>query len=222
MITLADIEAEERRRRTNRIDGFFPDHGDLRRELYSAHTEFFAAGAKYRTRVFLAANRVGKTIAGSYESACHLTGEYPKWWVGKRFKTPIKAWAVGLTGKTTRDSIQTEMLGEPSSPGTGMIRASLLRDTTPKAGVPRAVDSAYVEHISGGVSKIVFKSSDQGREAFQAESVQVIWIDEEADESVYEECLIRTATVGGIVTLTFTPLLGVTPLVQKFLPQGEE
>jgi hypothetical protein len=37
--------------------------------------EFFEAGAKYRERCMMAANRVGKTLgAGGYETAAHLTG----------------------------------------------------------------------------------------------------------------------------------------------------
>jgi hypothetical protein len=37
--------------------------------------EFFEAGAKYRERCMMAANRVGKTLGvGGYETAAHLTG----------------------------------------------------------------------------------------------------------------------------------------------------
>jgi hypothetical protein len=46
------------------------------RHKYAKHLEFFEAGAKYRERCFMAANRVGKTLgAGGYETAAHLTGE---------------------------------------------------------------------------------------------------------------------------------------------------
>ncbi len=46
------------------------------RAKYAKHLEFFEAGAKYRERCFMAANRVGKTLgAGGFESAAHLTGE---------------------------------------------------------------------------------------------------------------------------------------------------
>ena len=57
------------------------------RHKYAKHLEFFEAGAKYRERCFMAANRVGKTLgAGGYETAAHLTGDYPAWWVGRRFE----------------------------------------------------------------------------------------------------------------------------------------
>ena len=73
------MEAElERRTSENRIDGYYPDEGPLRRELYPKHLEFFRAGIEHRERCFLAANRVGKTEGvGGYELTCHLTGEYP-------------------------------------------------------------------------------------------------------------------------------------------------
>jgi phage terminase large subunit-like protein len=34
---------------------------------------------------------------------------------------------------------------------------------------------------------------------------------------VYGECLIRTMTTRGVVYVTFTPLMGITPFVQEFL-----
>ena len=52
------------------------------RHKYAKHLEFFEAGAKYRERCFMAANRVGKTLgAGGFETAAHLTGEYPFKWL---------------------------------------------------------------------------------------------------------------------------------------------
>ena len=38
------------------------------------HRAFFDAGALYNERLFLAANRIGKSISGAFESACHATG----------------------------------------------------------------------------------------------------------------------------------------------------
>ena len=64
---------------------YYPDSGPLRRELYPKHLQFFAAGAAHRERLFMAANRVGKTEGvGGYETTLHLTGEYPPWWEGWR------------------------------------------------------------------------------------------------------------------------------------------
>ena len=38
------------------------------------HKAFFAAGADYDQRLFMAANRVGKSVSGALESAYHATG----------------------------------------------------------------------------------------------------------------------------------------------------
>jgi hypothetical protein len=93
-------------------EGFrFKRVGEFRffaRNYYQKHLEFFRLGAAHRARCLMAANRVGKTFsAGGYEMACHLTGIYPTWWEGKRFRHPIRAWACGKTNETTRDIVQT-------------------------------------------------------------------------------------------------------------------
>lgn len=215
------LEEKERRKRGQKILTYFPDSGPLRRELYPKHLAFFQAGAKYRERCFLAGNRVGKTDAGAYELTCHLTGRYPEWWTGKRFDRPVKSWIAGDTGKTVREIIQAKLLGAATSHGTGFIPIDALLRTTPKQGVPEAVDTFYVKHVSGGVSQAAFKSYDQKRIAFQGDEQDVIWLDEEVELSIYTECLLRTMTTGGLVMLTFTPLMGLTETVMAFLPGGE-
>jgi phage terminase large subunit-like protein len=194
----------------------FPDTGELRRELYPKHLEFFRAGAKHRERCFLAANRVGKTVAGAYEMTCHATGIYPHWWEGRRIDRPQLYWAAGDTGKTTRDVIQTELIGPQGAIGTEMIPAELILDTVAKPGVPGAVEFVYVKHASGGRSTICLKSFDQRRESFQGTKPICIWLDEECPQDIYVECLTRTMTNNGFLMLTFTPLTGKTDIVRSF------
>ena len=86
------IETERMRRRSPFLT-MFPASGPHRRELYPKHIEFFSAGAQYKERLFMAANRVGKTVAGAFETTCHLTGCYPDWWKGHRFDHATDAWA---------------------------------------------------------------------------------------------------------------------------------
>src|SRR5664280_2918742 len=97
--TLQDLDEELARRTHNRMESFFPKTGPLRRELYPKQLEYFAAGAKYKERLFMAANRIGKTVAGAYETTCHLTGKYPDWWRGARFNRPTVGWACGTTSE---------------------------------------------------------------------------------------------------------------------------
>lgn len=218
---LSLLEEKERRAKGRKILTYFPDSGPLRRELYTKHMAFFAAGSKYRERCFLAANRVGKTESGGgYELVLHLTGNYPAWWVGRRFSNPIKAWAAGDTAKTVREIIQTKLLGPAGSHGTGLIPADAIVRTTPKHGIPDAVDTIYVRHASGGLSQCVLKAYEQKRISFQGDEQDVVWLDEEVPMDVYTECLLRTMTTNGILMLTFTPLMGMTETVLAFLPNG--
>lgn len=215
----------------------FPDHDKVEpdgsvlyyaRHKYPRHLELFEAGAEYRERAFIAANRVGKTICGGYETTCHLTGIYPDWWPGRRFATPIKAWACGKLNETTRDIVQTTLLGPVSYEsnrkvfaGTGMIPGNLIGRVTWKQGVQDLADTVKVRHVTGGWSTLGLKSYQQGRGSFEGTAQHVIWLDEECPLDVYGECIIRTMTTDGIIMLTFTPLDGITPTVMQFMPAGE-
>lgn len=219
---------EERARRISmrRFYGLYPDKGPLRRALYPKHQEFFKLGRQHRERLACCANRVGKTEGmGGFELVCHLCGEYPSWWPGRKFTRPVMAWAAGDTGKTTRNILQRKLLGPAGYFGTGLIPGHLLRRTTAKAGVSDAVELVEVEHVpTGRRSLLEFKSYDQKREGFQGTEQDVILLDEEPPEDVYDECVLRTAETperpgGGIVMMTYTPLKGLTPLTLRFLPE---
>lgn len=208
-------EAEERLKFKGHFS-LFPDEGIYAYDKYPKHMEFFAAGAMHRERIFMAANRVGKSLSGGYEMTCHLTGMYPQWWEGKRFFDPVDCWSAGDTSQTTRDIVQQVLLGDIGQFGTGMLPGNLLKDVRMRPGVPGGVDSLRVKHTSGGYSKLGFKSFDQKRRAFQGTAKHVIWLDEEAPHEVYGESLIRTMTTGGVIYVTFTPLQGMTPFVTEF------
>lgn len=221
------LELESARKdQCHRLVSYYPETGPLRRELYPRHMEFFRHGANERERLFMAANRVGKTEgAGGYEMALHLTGDYPDWWNGRRFDESVKAWAAGDTSQTVRDIVQFKLLGPINDLGTGLIPGDSIIDTKRRAGnVPDLIETVRVKHKSGGVSILTFKSYDQGREAFQGTEQNVVWLDEEPPSDVYSECLLRTMPTatfrGGIVMLTFTPLRGLSDVVLSFLPDG--
>jgi len=118
----AEIEkASQEAQRYRRMDWFVP---------YPKQAQFFATGQRFRERGFFAANQVGKTEAGGYETALHLTGLYPQDWPGKKFTKAIKAWAVGENLKVSRDVLQKKLCGEAGNNeafGTGMIPKRLCR-----------------------------------------------------------------------------------------------
>jgi phage terminase large subunit-like protein len=212
------LEEQLRRRKTNRIDWYYPAGGPLRRELYAKSMEFFSAGKVKLERCCMAANRVGKTEGiGGYEVACHLTGIYPEWWPGRRFHSPVKGWCAGDTSLTVRDILQMKLLGPWGQFGTGLIRADNIVRYTPKRNVAEAVDQVVVRHKSGGLSYLTFKSYDQKRESFQGTEQDIIWLDEEPPTDIYSECLTRVMTVNGMVMSTFTPLRGIGDIIMGFL-----
>ena len=102
-----------------------------------------------------------------------------------------------------------------------MIPGDLIHQTRPRTGVPDAVETIHVKHVTGGLSRLGLKSYDQKRKSFQGTAQHVIWLDEEPPEPVYSECLLRTMTTDGLIILTFTPLLGLSDVVLQFLPGGK-
>lgn len=106
-----------------------------------------------------------------------------------------------------------------------MIPGDTIISTTPKAGIPEAVETVYVRHVNG-VSDIGLKSYDQGQESFYGTRKDLIWLDEECERAIYTECLMRTmATIpgmqNGLMLFTFTPLMGLTDIVKDFLGMGQ-
>jgi len=212
------IEAELERRRAPFLT-VFPERGPHRRELYSKHLEFFFAGAQYKERLFMAANRVGKTVAGAFETACHLTGHYPEWWKGRRFDHATDGWACGANSQTTRDVVQGVLLGK--STGQGMIPIEAVVQTIAGRGITGSIETVWVKHVSGKTSKLGFKTYEQGRRAFEGEAKDFVWCDEEPPMDVYTELLYRLLTTKGIISTTFTPLLGMSEVVTSFLEPAD-
>lgn len=182
---------------------------------YGPQAAFHAAGANRRERLFMAANQVGKTWAGACEVAMHLTGRYPEWWRGRRFAGPTRWWVGGVTAEATRDNPQRLLLGTGDAPGV-LAEETVVARILGRAA-PGALEGARIRHVSGGVSWLGFKSYAQGREKWQGETLDGVWFDEEPPEAVYAEGLTRTNATGGLVFLTFTPLLGMSAVVSRFL-----
>jgi phage terminase large subunit-like protein len=214
---LAGLEALDYRKTYQQFYDFKP---------YPKQRAFYREGATKRERLLIAGNQNGKTHAGAFEAACHLTGEYPPWWKGRRWDRPTKGWIAGETSLVVRDVQQKKLCGEPGVDeafGTGMIPKDLFADRPSLArGVTDAYDTIQVRHKSGGVSVARFKSYEQGRTKFQGESIDWGWADEEPPEDVYSEFLTRTVATGGMTFVTFTPLKGRSSVVIRFLDEPSD
>ena len=170
-----------------------------------------------RERLLMAGNQLGKTVAGAYEMAFHLTGLYPDWWQGHRFTKEIAAWAGSVSTLATRDTVQRLVCGRPGKLGTGAVPKALITDSKSALGTPDLLDHIKVTHVSGEESTLAFKSYEQGREKWQGETLDLVWFDEEPSQDIYSEGLTRTNATGGITYMTFTPLLGMSEVVRRFL-----
>lgn len=229
LIALEELEAAYQSRRG--IYRLFPATGPLRRELYAKHMEFYAAGALHRQRLFLGANRIGKSKGGGFEDVLHLTGLYDEiapWWTGKRFSGPVKMWVCGTTDEKIKETVQEELLGPPNAWGTGLIPGDrILRIERAASPIKDLVDMVRVKHKSGGASILAFKSYKQGRAGFEGTYQHVIHGDEEMPLDVHTECLLRTTDTSGtgmgngLMLLTFTPLNGLSDTVMEYLPDGQ-
>lgn len=194
---------------------------------YPKQIEFHASGGplNVRERLLMAGNQVGKSKAAGFEHAMHLTGRYPDWWRGVVFDEPTVGWAGSETGQGTRDTVQRILLGRPGEWGTGSIPKDALADVKRAThGVPDQVESVVVRFGGGGdvqpgMSRLTLKTYDQGRARWQGETLDFVWFDEEPPEDIYSEGLTRTNATGGIVTLTFTPLKGMSAVVRRFLQE---
>lgn len=204
------LEEQEKREKENSYLYYSPYHKQV---------TFHDCGLKTRERLFMAGNQLGKTLAGGFEAAIHATGLYPDWWEGKRFEEATVGWASGVTGESTRDNPQRILLGRIGNYGTGYLPKHTILDVVNARGTPNAANFVKVRHISGGDSYIFFKSYIQGREKWQGETVNWIWFDEEPPQDIYSEGLTRTNATKGIVWMTFTPLLGMSEVVRRFLQE---
>src|SRR5499427_8040240 len=79
-----------------------------------------------------AGNQLGKSHAGAAQMAMDAIGFYPSWYEGHRFDKPAKierpyeflGWAACTTSLTTRDGVQTKLLGDirqSDGLGTGLL-----------------------------------------------------------------------------------------------------
>lgn len=207
------LSEKARRTRENKLAAYVP---------YAKQVEFHTAGATFQERLLSAGNQLGKTLAGANEIAMHLTGRYPVWWCGRRFFHPVRALAGSESAELTTKGVQRLLIGTPEDEaqwGTGTIPKALIVKIKKKPGVPNAIASVTVRHEpTGGNSVLKFLSYDQGRTKWQADTVDIVWFDEEPPYDVYNEGITRTNATHGICFLTFTPLKGMSETVERFYP----
>ena len=94
-------------------------------------------------------------------------------------------WVVSLSQQVQRDVAQNKILS--------YLKKEWIEDITMISGkkgsaTQGVIDTIYIRNVFGSISKIGFKSCDQGREKFQGTSLDYVWFDEEPPEDIYIEC----------------------------------
>jgi phage terminase large subunit-like protein len=214
----------EYRRRYRRIDFYKPNPKQLDFHNLIATERALRAG-----------NQLGKTHAGGAQMTFDALGLYPEWYKGRRFDKALAierphewvGWAGCTTSITTRDGIQTKLLGDirqHDGLGTGLIPLdNIIGRPTMARGIADFIDTATLRRESGKSAVIRLKTFEMDRAAWQGEAVDEIWLDEDpGDDVIYGEALARLTATRGQVFWTATPVLGRTPVRKRFLErQGE-
>jgi phage terminase large subunit-like protein len=202
------LSAAERRRKYQRIDFLGTDF------WYPTQLAFFAAGSSgVHQRLIYSGSQRGKTTAAAAEVSFHLSGNYPSWWTGKRFKKPIRCWIVGESVTLVRDTLQRQLCGADTGEafGTGLVPLeSFARKPIMVSGGLQAIDTFFVTHMTDGkidgMSTATYKTFEMRREKLQSETVDLVWIDERPDEAVYSELFARTSACDGHLLVSYTPV----------------
>jgi phage terminase large subunit-like protein len=207
------INQLERRRETNRIDYYKPYPWQERFHNAFGHLTQKPAVEK----AAITANQIGKTTAAAFEVAFHLTGIYPEWYEGTRFRIPVDWIVAGVTNEVTRDICQNELFGDPKEDkklGTGTVPRHLIGKVTRKPGVPNAFETVQIKHVSGRWSSVNFKCYEQGPKKFMGLRSNGGWLDEEPPQEILSQ--VRRSVFAknpSLILMTFTPEEGATQVV---------
>lgn len=158
---------------------------------------------KKRNRWVFGGNRSGKTECGAVEAVWWARGIHPY----RKNRSAVEGWIVSLSYEVQRDVAQAKFLSYLNPDWIEDVVMSSGRKESAEYGI---IDYILIKNVSGGVSKVSFKSCDQGREKFQGTSLDFVWFDEEPPLDIYQECRMRVLDRKGEVWGTMTPLKGLT------------
>ncbi len=212
-------------------------------EPYPKQLEFHNSVAN--TRVLSGGNRVGKSYSACFETAMHCTGIYPDWYKGKKLKpvwdhnlgcNVMLGLVIGKDATSVRDTLQKTLIGsEALNWEDGIVDKSLtdMDSIIKKRSVSGgAIEQITIKRVDGGITILKFRAYEQGRERLQGFPLDFAHMDEEPVEKgskdggsgIYGEITARLQDRkihgNGIKYMSFTPLSGMTPLVQQIWKQS--
>lgn len=154
-----------------------------------------------KNRWVFGGNRSGKTECGAVEVVYMARGNHPY----RKITRATSGWVVSLSTQVQRDVAQSKILNYLNPEWIVDVSMIAGRKDNYANGV---IDYILVKNVFGTVSKIGFKSCDQGREKFQGTSLDYVWFDEEPPYDIYSECRMRLLDTDGDIFATMTPLKG--------------
>ena len=199
---LAILAALDAKQRKNKFICFWEPQ-----EQQKAHFAQFTKDIK----VFgiLGGNRSGKTEEGAFIALAWCLGKkyfegYPAYeWI-KDLPIPVgpvNVWMVGLDFGVLKNVLWFEKLRQ------GRLHPPFV--PREDGSVAKVVDGEFQIFFENG-SVLTGKSAEAGRDKFQGASVDLVWIDEECEAGVFDECYQRTADCAGKLLLTLTPLVDIS------------
>ncbi len=191
------VAEEENREKFNHLKRY-----NAGKKVHQKQMEFHKS--PHKNRWVFGGNRSGKTECGAVETVWLARGIHP---FRKNNPNGTSGWVVSLSTQVQRDVAQSKILH--------YIHPSWISDITMLSGKKGSaemgvIDTITIKNVFGGISKIGFKSCDQGREKFQGTSLDYVWFDEEPPYDIYLECKMRIIDKSGDLFGTMTPLKGLT------------
>lgn len=156
-----------------------------------------------RNRWVFGGNRSGKTECGAVEAVWLARGIHPY----RKNRPSSEGWVVSLSQGVQKEVAQRKILKYLNPEWIVDVTMLSGRQDNPENGV---IDCITLRSVSGGISRIWFKSCEMGRAKFQGASLDFVWFDEEPPEDIYTECVMRVMDRKGDVFGTMTPLSGRT------------
>lgn len=167
------------------------------------HKQLMFAKCQAKNRWVFGGNRSGKTECGAVEAIWMARGIHPY----RQNRDSVHGWVVSLSREVSRDVAQAKILQYLNPEWIKDVVMISGSASNPASGI---IDFISIHNVSGGVSKIGFKSCEMGREKFAGASLDFVWFDEEPPYDIYQECRMRVVDRQGDIFGTMTPLLGLT------------
>lgn len=192
---ILDIEKEQRLRKADALNSYNTERIHLKQMEFHKCLK--------RNRWVFGGNRSGKTECGAVECVWLARGIHPF----RENKDGISGWVVSVSQQVQRDVAQAKILKYLSPRYIDDVVMINGRKGSPEYGI---IDYIVVRNAFGNLSRIGFKSCDQGREKFQGASLDFVWFDEEPQKDIYDECVMRVFDRRGMIFGTMTPLKGLS------------